>query len=130
MRSRGSTVSAPRGPIVKQLLQDIANDPREYAGLIGGLVFLFLIWAGLCALAIASWRGTLRKSVASTSNRRLMLAMPPLLFGAAGVLTRIPISIESDDFELHWDLGWFFTAPLLLGALALYFWWRRRKQDN
>ncbi len=102
---------------MNNLIHDIVNDPREYAPFLIMLGVLLLLWLvlSLCGLA----------SIGSFKRRRkFWYAIPPLLLGAVCVLAQIPISLDAQDFHLHFDLRWAFILPLLLGLAGVALWWR------
>lgn len=102
---------------MREFIQDIANDPREYLPTLLILGGLFLFW---CCLCVSGWF-SLR---ASTPRRRFWFSLVPMLFGLIGVWAQIPISMKGDTFHLHFDFRWFFLVPLFLGIAGFIRYWR------
>ena len=65
---------------------------------------------------------------ASTPRRRFWFSLAPALLGLVGVWERIPISMECGAFHLHFDFGWLFLIPLLLGGAGFISYLRVRHQ--
>ncbi len=105
---------------MRELIHDIINDPREYWPILAILGAVLLVWGGLCVSGLISMR-------ASTQRRRLWFALAPLIFGLMGVCAQIPLSLQRDEFQFHFDLGWLFLVPLLMGAAGFAFYWKSRQ---
>ena len=107
--------------IMRGFIQDIINDPHEYLPMLLMLGGLFLLLGCLCLCGYFSLR-------ASTPPRRFWFSLAPILFGLIGVWAQIPISLERDSFHLHFDFGWLFLVPLLLGGAGFISYWRARHE--
>jgi hypothetical protein len=109
---------------MREIVQDIVDDPGEYMLVLSILAGLLVVWSSLCLSGFISLR-------TSAQPRKFWFALVPFVLGLLGVWARIPFSVEGQSGRLSLDLRWFFSLPLLLGAAALVFWWRaRRRQAN
>ena len=107
--------------LVKGLIQDIINDPREYAPFLLLLAGVLLLWTVLCASGFLSIR-------AATQRRRFWLAVVSILLGLPCICGNIPLSIEAQGFRLNADLRWVFIVPVAFGLTGLALFWKRRRE--
>jgi hypothetical protein len=104
-----------------QFFKDIIDDPSEYLVPILIIGVFVILWSGLSLMAVLSLRSTLRNPH-TKKYRRLFLALVPLLVGGFGVWAHLPISLDSENWHLHFDARWLFVLPLTLAGSALMFW--------
>ena len=106
---------------MKGFIQDVINDPREYAPVLLLLAGVLLLWAALCASSFLSLR-------ARTPRRRFWLALLSMLLGLPCLCGNIPLSIEAQGFRFNADLRWLFIVPVAFALAALALIWKRRRE--
>jgi fatty-acid desaturase len=113
---------------MREIINDILEDPSEYGPALVFMSVLLSIWLGLSIIAAFS----LRRAIMCRGRAWLTfcLAVIPLLCGFIGVLAEVPFSWKGRTVNVNWDLHWLFLLPLLLGGAGLVIWWRARQRNE
>lgn len=95
--------------------------PREIALIVVALTIIASIWSCLCASAVVAL-------CSKSLHGKFWFALAPLIIGVLGVMSKMPIRINTDTVHINFNLGYLFLVPAAAALVALIRWFQAKFQ--